>query len=477
MIPLIGFTPDEDPTKPGVITDCQAVVPSEYGLRGAPKPVSVGVDALASACRGAAYVIIVTGSRRLFAGTATKLYLLSTTTWTDVSRATDYTLGTDERWSFAQYGDATLAAYPGVPVQRSISGADFADISGAPLAKIIVSASGFAVAFNTTTAADEWYCSAYLDETDWTLDVTTQCVKGRLVQGPGQITAAKRLGDDIVAYKQGSMYFGRYQGAPAVWGWTQISGEVGCVGQDAVVDTPGGHIFVGLDNIYICDGSAPRPLATGSIRRWFFREISGTYMNRTKLLWDRDNHLVWMYFVGAGATDCNRCVVYHTLTNRWGVADEECEAVITWITTGITYDGGTPLVTDFDSGPAIPYDSLFWMADREIPSIFNPSHVLSALAGRCESAMVQTGDMGDDEGYTFCDAVRVRYTQAPETSTVTGLAKDESGTFSVTQQVQSVQDGVHDMRQSARWHRFRLETTGDFHLTAIRPSVKQAGRR
>lgn len=477
MTPLVSFAPDLDPTQPGVITEARNIVPSEYGIRSAPKPVSVGIDALAAECRGAAYVTIITGSRRLFAGTATKLYLLSTTTWTDVSRATDYTQGTGERWSFAQYGDATLACYPGAPVQRSISGADFADITGSPNARIIVSASGFAVAFNTTTAADEWYCSAYLDETDWTLDVTKQCVKGRLVQGPGQITAAKRLGDDIVAYKQGSMYFGRYQGAPAVWGWTQISGEVGCVGLDAVVDTPEGHVFMGLDNVYLTNGSPPVPLATGVIRRWLNREMAGLYLDKTKLLWDRDNGLVWIYFVGGGDTACKRCVVYHMQSKRWGTADEDCEAVISWITSGITYDGGTPLVTDFESGPAIPYDSLFWLAGREIPSIFNFSHVLSALAGKCESSMIQTGDFGDDQGYTFCDAVRVRYTQAPETSVVTGLAKDEAGVFAVTQQTQAVEDGVHDMRQSARWHRFRLETTGDWHLTGIRPQFKAAGRR
>jgi hypothetical protein len=479
MIPLPGFSPDSDPTAPGAIIDCQNVVPSEYGLRGAPKPVSAGVNALAAECRGAVNVTVITGSRKLFAGTPEKLYQLNpdNITWSDVSRVGDYTLGADERWSFAQFGDATLAAYPGAFIQRAISGGDFANIAGSPNARVVVAASGFAVAFNTTTFADEWYCSAYLDDQDWTLDVTKQCVKGRLLQGAGQITAAKRLGDDIVAYKAGSMYIGRYQGAPEVWNWAQISGEVGCVGIDAVCETPQGHVFCGRDNVYLCDGSAPRPLATGTIRRWLFREMSGSYMHRTKLLWDRDNHLVWIYFVGGGGTTCTRCVVYHLLANRWGVADEPCQAVVNYITTGVTYDGGTPLVTTYDTSPAIPYDSLFWMAERELPCIFTGANVLSPLAGRCVSASITTGDMGDDEGYTFCDNVRIRYTRAPDTSTITGLVKDESGSFSGFKQTDMAQDGSHHMRQCGRWHRFRLETTGDFHLTAIRPNVKPAGRR
>lgn len=479
MIPLQGFAPDADPTSAGVITDAQNIVPSEYGVKGAPSPTTVGAAALAAECRGSAAVVITTGSRRIYAGTSTKLYQLDTglLTWTDRSRAGDYTLGTDDRWSFAQFGDSTLAVTPSAVVQRSISGGSFADVSGSPTSKIIVAASGFAVAFNTSTAADEWYCCAYLDDTDWTLDVTTQCVKGRLVQGAGQILAAKRLGDDIVAYKAGSMYVGRYQGAPAVWAWNQISGDIGCVGMDAVVDTPQGHVFLGRDNVYLFDGSNPKPLATGSIRRWLNREMSGSYMHRAKLLWDRDNHLVWLYYVGAGDTACTRCVVYHMLTGRWGVADETAESVLNYVTTGITYDGGTPLVTTFDTGPSIPYDSLFWIAERDVPAIFTSTHTLSALVGTCETAHITTGDFGDDEGYTFCDEVRLRFAQNPTTSSMTGLVKDEAGEFATAQQTADVDDGVHDIRQCGRWHRFRADFTGDFHLTAVRPKLKPAGRR
>jgi hypothetical protein len=236
-------------------------------------------------------------------------------------------------------------------------------------------------------------------------------------------------------------------------------------------------VFVGLDNVYLCDGSAPRPLATGTVRRWLFREISGVYMHRTKLLWDRDNHLVWIYYVGGGDTMCTRCIVYHMLSNRWGVADERCEAVVTWITTAYTYDSGHPIITTYNGSPGIPYDSLFWMAGRELPSIFNASHVLSALAGRCATAHLTTGDMGDDQGYTFCDGVRFRFTKAPETSAVTGLVKDEAGVFTTFKQTQAKSEGAYDMRQTGRFHSFRLDTTGDFHITAVRPSVKAAGTR
>jgi hypothetical protein len=205
--------------------------------------------------------------------------------------------------------------------------------------------------------------------------------------------------------------------------------------------------------------------------------MSSDFMHRTKLMWDRDNHLIWVFFVGGGSTQCNRCVVYHTLSNRWGVADQDCEAVATYITSGYTYASGHPLVTTYEDSPGIPYDSLFWLAGREIPSIFTGTHTLSALAGRCNSAHLTTGDMGDDQGATFCGAVRFRFTKTPESSTVTGLVKKEGGTFAYFKRTQPKDDGVYDMRQRGRFHSFRLDTEGDFHVTAVRPDVKAAGRR
>lgn len=477
MTPLIGFAPDADPTSPGVIVDCQNVIPSEYGLKGAPSPVSVGLPALAEEVRGAALIRTVAGNTRLYAGTTDALYAQATaTSWTDQSRAGGYSLLPDDRWSIDQYGDSTLAATGAAILQRSTGGA-FADVAGAPTGKIVVTAAGFAMVLNTAVSSDEWYCSAFLDETDWTLDVTTQSVKGRLVQGPGEIRAALRLGDDVIAYKEGSIYQGRYQGAPAVWGWTQISADTGCLGIDAVVATPQGHIFLGTDNLYLFDGSAPKPLATGTIRRWLSRELSGEYANRVKLSFDRDNHLVWVHFPGAGETQCTRCVVYHVLSNRWGVADQTIEAVVKWITAGVTYDGGTPLVTTYDTGPAIAYDSTLWNAGREVPGVFDSTHTLNALAGVCGSAYIVTGDFGDDTAYTFCDELRIRYSLEPTTSIVTGMTKDDAGRITQTQQAGPLLEGKHDLRQRGRWHRFRLDTLGDFHLTAVRPKVKGAGLR
>jgi len=477
MIPLIGFAPDTDPTTPGVIVQCANLIPSEGGMKGAPSPVNIGADVLAMPCVGAAATSDLSGNRRLIVGTSSKLYELSGFSWSDISRGGNYSLGADDRWSYIQFANATLAANPSNVIQRSTSGA-FANIAGSPQAKMIEAAQGFALAFNTTTSSDEWYCSEYLNESGWTLNVTTQCVKGRLIGGSGPITAARRFGEDVIAYKAGTLFVGRYVGAPEVWRWTQASNDVGCIGQDAVVDTSIGHVFMGKDNVYLWDGTTPRPLATGSIRRWLFADMNQTYRYKTILLWDRPNHLVWIYYPSAGGGGViDHCAVYHVLEQKWGLAHSTIQAAVTYTSPTFTYDSGTSLIPTYDTGKGIPYDSLFWLSGTSNPSVFTSLSQLSTLSGGCTSASFTTGDMGDDEGYKACLNFRVRYTEAPTTSTATGYVKDASGDVVQGGEPSVMFDGRHNMRQNARWHRFKVDTVGDFTVTAVRPEFVQMGQR
>lgn len=483
MIPLIGFAPDADPMTPGVLTDCVNVIPCESGFKGAPSAASVGVPALATACAGSAVMSDLTGARRFIAGTATRLWEYNGTAWVDVSRATFYALGTDDRWSYIQYGNAALASNVTARIQRSLSGA-FADIATAPQAAIIEAAKGFVLAFNTVdgtygVSQDRWWCSALNNETDWTPAITTQCTTGRLIGGSGPITAARRFGDDVVAYKGRSMFVGRYQDAPVVWGWQQVSNDVGCVGQDAVVDTMIGHVFVGSDNLYLYDGTTPRPLdGSGLVRTWLFDDMNPLYRYKTVLSWDRINYTIAMHYVSAGsAGTLDRCIVYHALRREWGRADISIQAAVAYIAPATTYDGGSPLVTTYDSGPAIPFNSPYWTSGSSVQSVFNTSHTLQSLSGATVASSFTTGDLGDDEGYRHLSNLRVRYHEAPLTSIATGLSRQTAGSTLLASSPSTMSDGTHNMRQSARFHRAMVAQTGDWKATAVRAEFKGAGRR
>jgi len=102
MTPLLGFQPDLNPDIPGVMTECRHVIPYEQGFTGAPTGSAANAAALAAECRGARVVTKLDETRRIFAGTQTKLYELTGTTWTDRSAGGgSYTGSLDSRWSYA----------------------------------------------------------------------------------------------------------------------------------------------------------------------------------------------------------------------------------------------------------------------------------------------------------------------------------------------------------------------------------------
>lgn len=105
---IIGFGPDLDPSTPGVLVDCDNIVPTTKGFSSANSPVDAGFAALDSACKGAYVGTLLDGTKRIIAGTQAKLYDIAGGAWTDRSKAGGYT-GLAP-WRFTMFGNNVLAA-------------------------------------------------------------------------------------------------------------------------------------------------------------------------------------------------------------------------------------------------------------------------------------------------------------------------------------------------------------------------------
>lgn len=478
MDKILGFSPDADPTVPGVIVECSNFIPYENGMKAAPTGATPsGVPALAAGCRGAAVITKLDDTRRIFAGTTTKLYELSGGAWSDVSRSAGgaYTGGTDTRWSIAQYGDATLAANLTDTIQRSNGSGLFADISGAPKAKIIFSVGAFVMALNTVdgtygTSQDRWWCSASFDDTDWTPDVSTLSATGRLVSTPGQITAGARLGEYAVCYKEKAVYVGQFVGSPSVWDWVQVpGGEAGCVGQDALCDVNGSHFFVGQDNIWLFDGSRPTPLATGQIRQWFYTNSNPSYRYKTQCVFDKQNNVVWTFYCSNSSTTPDQALVYHLASKQWGKVTISIEAVLNYISAGVTIDGLTTFSATIDGLSSYSFDSQFWLTGGRALSIFNTSHQLQLLTGVAGTSAFTTGDAGDDDMVSLLSKIRLRFAPGykPTTASVETFTKMTEGDAVASRAMGSMDDGKFDVLQSGRFHRAAFTFTGDCRVMGI----------
>ena len=474
MDKLLGFLPDADPNQPGVLTACTNFIPYEQGMKGAPIGVTpASVPALAAACQGASVVTKLDDTRRIIAGTQTKLYELLAGAWSDVSTGS-YAGGADSRWQFVQYGNSTLASNLADTIQRS-TGTTFSAIATAPKAKILFSVGAFVMALNTVdgtygTSPNRWWCCASYDETSWTPSVSTLATTGQLVSTAGQITAGGRLGEYAVAYKDKAIYIGQFVGAPSVFDWIQVpGGEAGCVGQDAWCDIGGAHFVIGNDNIWVFDGSRPQPLGVGQVRQWFYTNSSQSYRYKTQCVFDRQNNVVWVFYPSLNSTVCDSALVYHLQTKQWGLSTITIESVLNYISAGVTIDGLSAVSATIDGLSSYSFDAQYWLTGGRALSAVNGSHQLQLLSGVSESSGFTTGDAGDDDAVSLLSKIRIRFAPGykPTTATVNTYTKMTEGDTLTLAATGTINDGKFDVLQSARFHRADFAFTGDNRVLGI----------
>mgnify|MGYP000932323402 CR=1 FL=1 len=464
LIKLEQFAPDADFTVPGTIIDLDGMVPTVKGYKAAPTAVDAGSAALASECFGAAVLRKLDNTTRVIAGTATKLYELSSGAWSDVSGAA-YNAAADVRWSFAQFGNVSLASTKGDKIQQSSSGA-FAAISAAPKAGTIETVNQFVFAGNTNDTGfgdspDRWWCCAEGDYTDWTPNTNTLCVSGRLTSAPGRINLLKRLGDGIVAYKDRSMFIGSFVGAPEAWSFQEIPGQVGCPSPQGVVDIGAAHLFVGNDgNFWMFDGSRPTPIGT-PIKEWFYSNLYSEYAYRIQSVHDRANALVYFFYPStSGGGTLDSCVVYNYRINKWGVSDRTIEAAIDYVSGGITYTSTYATTTTFSAASSVSFESQFLTNGQPVPSYIDTSHAIQFINGVGGSWSLTTNDFGDDAQVTTITQVRPRFLTAPSTSTLVNYYRMTMGDSLTTDATTTLGSGRYDFIRAARWHRFVVSGTG-----------------
>lgn len=484
FVKLLGYAPDADPTIVGVITGAAAAVPSLRGMKGAPSAASTGIAAAANTVVGAACLTLLNDTNRIFAGTGQKLYEANNTSFADVSRAATYGATSSTPWRFAVQGNVALAANQNDTIQASVSSGAFSCIAGAPKASFIEVVDQFVFAGYTNestygSSPDRWWCSALGDYTSWTTSIATQSATGRLLATAGPITGMKKYGQGLIIYKKRSMYLGTYVGPPVIWAFQQIPGEVGALQQEAIVnigteENPK-HIFPGANDFYIFDGSKPRSIGTNRVKNTVFGALLDSRYYAVKALHDRTNALVYFYYPVSDSAIPDHCVVYNYRTDQWGVDDRQVEAVLDFVTPGITYTSLGTYYSTYADLPSLSYDSAFLGSSVRYPAVIDTNHQLKTLTGTAGNSAITLGDIGDETQLSTLRRVRPRFVTAPTSATQTNYYKMNSGDDLTTDQMVSMTNGKFDLMRDARWHRLAYNYTGDWEQSGLVPDLVASG--
>lgn len=490
-VPIQGFAPDADPTEPGVLLDCDLLIPTIRGMKAQPADASSGLLTAPSSVAAMFSFEQTDNTQRLIGGTegsgsaaTAQLYDVDITSgWVDRGGAgSPYTATAAARWTFANYGDTVYAGQKGTQLLKSTgAGTAFTAVAGAPQPSFIVSVLDFLVAFNTTDATygnspNRWWCSAAGNTDSWTADIATQATTGLLTDTTGGITAAGTIGSNLVAFKERAAYLGQYVGPPVVWGWTRIPGEgLGAWSHYSVVDVEGvGLLFPGRDNFYIFDGSRATPIGTNRVAEYFFLSLDA--LNSHKMIGfhaRREWNVYWYYPDGNASGELNRFLVYNYRSNRWGFGRKTVSFVFEYLQPAMTWDDIGSFYSTWNDFPAVPYDQLFAARDAYRPASVSTSGVLSTTDGVAGTSSYQTGAIGIDGMVNVLTRIRPRFRDAPDTGTQLHTYLDQlGGTETTSNASTTMTDGAFDHVFAARWHKAKHTYTGDMEILGLDVEVK-----
>lgn len=475
-VPLIAWSPDVDPTVPGVITEVSNLLPTVRGY--APDGAETNSTYYPFAMPAAAYqegaecLYFPGGQIFTYIGAGLNLYMLDSGAGapSNVSRAGPAYTGGLPGWQFSQFGEFALAANGLNPLQEMPAPYSvFSDVASSPNAQTIAVNRNFVLlgGFNPSSNPgfpyeDGWWCSAQEDHTDWTPDIATQCARGRLTATPGGIVRLIAYRNYVLAFKANSFYRGDYVGPTAnTWSFPLVSRSIGLAGRNAICEADGLMYWLGCDGFYRYDGANVQRIASAPWQ--YITDVCGPFFFNSDICarWDRARRLV-RFYMSRNDTGASFGLAYHPDSDRWG----------TFATTAYC---AFPVRFEYVQTPWASSADRYFFALATVDRIDNRIKVVGG--GTPGASSLTTGDIGDDDQVTGMFRGRLRYLSAPASSSMTHFHRMELDDPLTTGQTVLRSSGKYDVSHAARWHRMKFDQSGMYELVGVSVGPQASGKR
>ncbi len=364
---------------------------------------AASANALGARAQGAAWFRGTDGGVKMFAGDATKLYLLSGTTWNDVSRTSGgaYALGGDGAWRFAQFGSLAIAANGiDAPQKFDLSvGTRWAALGGSPpIGTFITTVRDFVLMGKIGSMPQQIAWSGFNNAETWGTSLSTQADIQDLPDG-GNVTGLVG-GEYGLIFQETSVHRMTYEGPPVVFRLDKIANDLGCSIPASVAGLLDMAFFLHKSGFYMVRaGQAITPIGRGKVDKTFWAEFDETSHFRSSSAIDPVRGLyVFVYPSRDGNGTPDRALIYNWRTERWTRAAFECELVF----GGVSQQSYTLDQLDaFGNLDTLPYplDSSYWSGALSLLLFgFDTARRSGSFSGATLAATVETGEFNPGNG-------------------------------------------------------------------------------
>ncbi len=490
IIPFGPWTPDQaDFGNPGALI-CTNVIPAQGSYLPFLGPTVIS-DALDARCQGAIAVLRSSdSSAALYAVDATKLYSLTVAAWTDASKAGGYSVASLDIPEFAKFGDTVICALGFADNVQAITigDANFADLFTSvlkPKARVVGTTEDFAIFGDLDEGGVKFpyrvRWTALDDITDIDASAATLSDFQDLSEGD-QITKIVGFGRDAVVFQRRSMNLMRFEGGKTVFRFDEVERNRGAIANGSVI-AYGRHIFyLADDGFYMWDWNTSTPIGREKVDRFFFGDVDSSFLTRISAAIDPVHSLVaWAYPSAASGTGVpDKVLLYNWAIGQWAVIETITEILFLDVSKGFTLDQLDSVSATLEDLP-FSLDSRNWAGGGlMLFAGFNNSHQTTNFNGTALDAVLETTEAQHAPGETaLVDGIRPLVDTPTGTITVQVAGRDthqEQESFGAATSLNSI--GEADIRESARYHRYRVNITGGFdHAQGVDVDAAPHGRQ
>lgn len=424
----------------------------------------------------------------IFVGTATKLYVLNTTTlgWDDVTKtAGTYGATVDEKWRFTQFGDFVIAVNVNDPPQVYQIGVStrFADLAGSPpRARHIAVWGDFLALGGLNGNENRVHWSALNDITGWTPGTNNSDYQdfpdGGDVQGMTEAT-------NPIVFLKSAIQFGTFvPGSVEVFTFHKVHDKRGSAAPYAIASRgsyvffadSGGFFQIGTDGTIV-------PIGFEKVDRTVFGIINGADL--AGIIGAVDpffTRVYWAVKYGSTSAAFDRMIVYDWNIGEWTQITNATNILFPLAsgTVGYSLEGLDAVSASLDALP-FSLDSKVWQGGAPVMAALDADFKLSFFSGEPAEATLTTQEMGDTAGAIMrvTDMMPIIDTNATLVSVGARMRRGDVFIWS-DEGAQSTNTGLVHKKCRARFHQFKAripESTVWTHAQGLDVRSSPAGLR